>query len=379
MSDNVIVFEYLDVNTTAIQTMEGIIIIDTQRSPGIMLKIKNLIEKEFERDDFLYVINTHCHWDHSSGNQIFTESTIVAHENCSSYMVNNPANSIFNMVGIRQKILKLRNEFDNAASKSESKTKLEKMIVCWELVLDDFENEYIITPPSLTFIDTSTISLEKLNIKLIYCGEAHTNNHIFISIPGKNLLFTGDMFSSAVNPGFPINKLVNIPKVLKAIDKVLQSSNENLVVIPGHGELLTSNDLQNLRDIIQERFESFGNKKSQVKMLEQMISKFGLKAGIQKYDELTDEPQNEYYLLEEEFTVLGNRYIAEGKINEAICVFELGLKAFPGSVISLENIGRALVVNGKIESAISYFEQSLKIFPNNEPTKYLLKYLVNKY
>ena len=46
VSDRVIVFDCLDVHTTAVAASEGIVIIDTHRSPSVMLEIKKLIEKE---------------------------------------------------------------------------------------------------------------------------------------------------------------------------------------------------------------------------------------------------------------------------------------------------------------------------------------------
>lgn len=35
---------------------------------------------EFGRSDFAYVINTHFHFDHLDGNQVFPEAEVVAHE-----------------------------------------------------------------------------------------------------------------------------------------------------------------------------------------------------------------------------------------------------------------------------------------------------------
>jgi glyoxylase-like metal-dependent hydrolase (beta-lactamase superfamily II) len=58
-------------NVTAVATEKGIVVIDSHMAPSIALKMRRRIEKEFGRDDFAYLINTHHHFDHSNGNQVF--------------------------------------------------------------------------------------------------------------------------------------------------------------------------------------------------------------------------------------------------------------------------------------------------------------------
>ena len=44
-------------------------------------RIRQAIEKEFGRDDIKYLINTHFHHDHTAGNQIYADATIIGHIN----------------------------------------------------------------------------------------------------------------------------------------------------------------------------------------------------------------------------------------------------------------------------------------------------------
>ena len=52
----------------AVNTEKGIVIIDSGMSTSLTAKHKAIIEKEFGRSDFKYVINTHHHDDHINGN-----------------------------------------------------------------------------------------------------------------------------------------------------------------------------------------------------------------------------------------------------------------------------------------------------------------------
>ena len=66
-------------NITAIQSEKGLVVVDTEMSPRIMAPIKDRIEKEFGRSDWAYVINTHAHIHHASGNSLFKDAVIVGH------------------------------------------------------------------------------------------------------------------------------------------------------------------------------------------------------------------------------------------------------------------------------------------------------------
>src|SRR4030042_6446780 len=51
---------------SAINTEQGIVVIDAGISTGLTSRYKKIIQKEFRRDDFIYVINTHGHQDHNN-------------------------------------------------------------------------------------------------------------------------------------------------------------------------------------------------------------------------------------------------------------------------------------------------------------------------
>ena len=66
----------------AISTKKGIVLIDTGPSRKFARQARQIFADEFGRDDFIYVINTHHHYDHTNGNQEFIDCTIIGHENC---------------------------------------------------------------------------------------------------------------------------------------------------------------------------------------------------------------------------------------------------------------------------------------------------------
>ena len=84
LSDRVILAYWLGTgrcNLTAIQSEKGLVVVDTEMSPRIMAPIKARIEREFGRNDWAYVINTHAHMHHTGGNVLFPDAVLVGHDN----------------------------------------------------------------------------------------------------------------------------------------------------------------------------------------------------------------------------------------------------------------------------------------------------------
>ncbi len=88
VSDRVLVLNgsFMENNVVALATAKGLVVVDSTGVPSIARKMRKIIEKEFGRNDFKYLINTHFHWDHSWGNMAFPEVKTVGHERCVELM-----------------------------------------------------------------------------------------------------------------------------------------------------------------------------------------------------------------------------------------------------------------------------------------------------
>jgi glyoxylase-like metal-dependent hydrolase (beta-lactamase superfamily II) len=141
----------------------GVMIIDSLRVPSfardLVSDIQYITDKPIQ-----YVVDTHSHWDHSWGNEIFPESTIIGHQNCYSEMLDVESNNEW-----RNKIIK-----SNESWSEEAKT-------------------VKITPPNLTFETSMNLYFGGRAIQLMYLGKAHTSGDIFIHLPKEKILFTGDV------------------------------------------------------------------------------------------------------------------------------------------------------------------------------------------
>lgn len=84
LSDRVLfawVGDYMQtIRVVALSTARGIVVIEANLVRSADARIRRAIEKEFARKDIKYLINTHFHHDHTAGNQVYADATIVGHK-----------------------------------------------------------------------------------------------------------------------------------------------------------------------------------------------------------------------------------------------------------------------------------------------------------
>jgi glyoxylase-like metal-dependent hydrolase (beta-lactamase superfamily II) len=371
ISDRVAEFEYFGVNVAAIAGSKGIVIIDTHRSPAFMAEIKQSIEKVFRRNDFLYVVNTHGDYDHSGGNQLFPDSIIIGHENCPQWIRQKPPNSILSVAILRYYAAEANRKADTSIAGREEAAE-------WRKLAEDIETHYVATPPSKTFRDSLTLDLGDLTLQLLYCGNAHTNNDIFIYIPEEQIVFTGDMFTSKSSFGFAVNNMIDVPHILSSMDRILQCPEGIKYIVPGHGDYFSGKEFPALRGLLKEKFQKFEGKQSAARFLETSIRDSGLECALNNYRIMKMPKDGRYYFSGEEFSILGGRFLGEGKIQEAKAVFTLSVEKFPKSALAHGNLAGACLKAGEIELAIKQYKKSLQLFPDDNITKVILRTLTRK-
>jgi CubicO group peptidase (beta-lactamase class C family) len=70
---------------------------------------------------------------------------------------------------------------------------------------------------------------------------------------------------------------------------------------------------------------------------------------------------------------IGYRLMGNGKVDEAIALFELNVRAHPESFNVYDSLGEAYMTRGDTEAAIHNYEKSLELNPENENAKQMLR------
>jgi glyoxylase-like metal-dependent hydrolase (beta-lactamase superfamily II) len=413
----------------AIATQKGIAMIDTGKAPTLAAEYRKIIEREFGRNDFSYVINTHFHCDHTDGNQVFAEAEIIAHESSPERMRQFDRERQNFVAGRETQMEQWQNQLKTLDPNSDDAQRLREIISSQPIMLDDLANNYILTLPTITFNDSMTLDLGDVTLKMIYFGQGrHTGDDIIIHCPEEKLLFTGDLFfKSSLWISFAAE--FDAPRWIEVMNDLLQDENEIEWVYDTHNGRMPVKFISLWRDYlvdvweglneakkeglsaedIQDRFsydkkytylEQSGLDKERLRrdhqqslrftwmrvlelrsaatLLEQIIAESGIKTALDKYKEIRTQKEQKYYFDEAEFNRLGYRLLGGKRISEAIEVFKMNIEMYPDSWNVYDSLGEAYMENGQNDLAVEYYQKSLKLNPQNTNAVSMLQRIKKK-
>ena len=141
-------------------------------------------------------VNTHHHGDHTHGNALFPEATVVAHHRTRHEVL---ATGFLGNIGI------------------------------WE---DVDWGDVQVRAPSLTYADGITLWVDDRSIDVRHVGRpAHTTNDSYVWLPEQGVLFAGDLLFSG---GTPFVLMGSVRGAVEALQEVVAPLAPRIVV-PGHG------------------------------------------------------------------------------------------------------------------------------------------------
>jgi cyclase len=221
-------------NSAVIVNDDDVIVVDDHVSPAaawmLVEEIKALTPKPVTT-----VINTHFHFDHAHGNQIFGPSVqIIGHEFTRRMLLGAPlAMPLYQgyITGMPGQIETLRKRIADEKDPA-ARAKLEAQ-------LKSAENNYASqkelrpTPPNVTLTTAMTLHRGSREIQLRYLGRGHTGGDVVVFLPKERLVITGDLLTSGLSnmsDSYPSEWAATLEE-LKKLDFA--------TVVPGHGEAYT--------------------------------------------------------------------------------------------------------------------------------------------
>ena len=222
-------------NGAVIVNDDDVVIVDDHVSPAaawvLLEEVKRLTPKPVR-----YVINTHFHYDHSSGNQIFGAGVdIVGHEFTREMLASGkplqmPLYKGY-VDGLPNQIATLR---DRVAKEQDAtaKTRLQTQLTSTENNLAS-QKELKLVPPNMTLKTEMTLFRGSREIQLKFLGRGHTAGDVVVYLPREKVVITGDFLTagmSNLSDSYP-DEWANSLETLKKLDFT--------TVLPGHGEAYT--------------------------------------------------------------------------------------------------------------------------------------------
>jgi glyoxylase-like metal-dependent hydrolase (beta-lactamase superfamily II) len=204
VAENVYTFQsdvYAQVNAGAVVGPNWAVVIDTLALPEETIHIRQFIEQELQVP-VRYVINTHYHADHTLGNYLFPNATILAHALC------------------RELIDSRGRESLEAARKQGTSFRQARIVL-----------------PHVTFAEGSlNLRVGKKTLALTpFPG--HSPDNIGVIVEEDRIMFAGDVF-------MPIPYIVdgNVEDMINSLKEIGKIGFEN--VIQGHGDIVLRGEVE---------------------------------------------------------------------------------------------------------------------------------------
>jgi glyoxylase-like metal-dependent hydrolase (beta-lactamase superfamily II) len=193
---------------------DGVLVVDSFFYPdaakALLGEIRRITDKPIR-----YVVNTHYHIDHVSGDAAFKAAgaAIIAHRNVPGWL---HAENVHLMGG--DKI------------KPEVKAQIDALIA-----------------PDRTIDKTTVLTLGRRRIELRPMT-GHTGGDLVVAVPDAKVLFAGDILWNHIAPTTIDGKIVTWTADLAHIE----AQPDAATFIPGHGEVATASDVDELKTLFQD-------------------------------------------------------------------------------------------------------------------------------
>src|ERR1700704_3629525 len=222
-------------NSSIIVNDTDVIVVDDHVSPAaasvLVDELKDITSKPVRT-----VINTHFHYDHAHGNQVFgNDVEIIGHEFTREMLLGGKSIGMplyrDYLAGIPRQIEDLKRRIAaerDAASKATLQTQLQ--------VAENnraSQAELKPTPPNVTLQTRMTLYRGDREIQIRFLGRAHTAGDVVVYLPRERVVITGDMLTAALSN--MSDAFVNEwPATLDEMKKL-----DFDTVLPGHGDAFT--------------------------------------------------------------------------------------------------------------------------------------------
>jgi cyclase len=240
-------------NAAVILTDDGVIVVDSHSKPSAAFALYREIQA-ITKQPIRKIINTHFHWDHWQGNQVYAQEfkdvEIIASQRTRENMTDPNAGS-GGIAYIEKQLTLVPEEIEDLKAKivqssdSTQKARLEANLAQVQAYLEELK-EMKPALPTRTVQSSVTLNERGREIQILLLGRGHTDGDVFIYLPKEKVVATGDAlidWMPFLNDGFPEDWV----ETLTALERF-----DFTRVIPGHGDVVSRDHLPFFRGYLSD-------------------------------------------------------------------------------------------------------------------------------
>jgi cyclase len=223
-------------NSMVIVNSDHLMLVDTSVTPAAARALVAQIKDEISPKPIKYVFNSHYHFDHAHGNQIFGDDVeIIGHEYIRTMHLTNVLKQRTNRAfteGLPAQIEAMKQRIAKTTEAKE-RAQLEAALRVTEAHHKAVQ-EVAPKPPNVTFTDIMTLHKGGREVQVHFLGRGHTGGDTMVFLPAERIVFTGDFFEGSPTTGILsyfgdafIDEWADSLERLKALDFE--------IIVPGHG------------------------------------------------------------------------------------------------------------------------------------------------
>src|SRR6266851_1494108 len=244
-------------NAAVIMTDDGVIVVDSHSKPSASRAVYTQIQG-ITKKPVLKVINTHFHWDHWQGNEV--------------YSAGNPKLEIIATQKTKENLTKPDAGVGGVPY-------IEKQLAALPGEIEQLKPAL----PTRTVTTTVTLKEQGREIQLHVLGRGHTDGDLYIYLPKEKVIATGDAlidWMPFLNDGYPEDWV----QTLSAVEKL-----DFTHIVPGHGDVLPKSHLTFFRSYLSDLIAAVKKASADGATLAEMQTKIGdqlapkYEAGMSKY------------------------------------------------------------------------------------------------
>ncbi|WP_064092061.1 MBL fold metallo-hydrolase [Rossellomorea aquimaris] len=231
-------------NAGIIDLGDELLVFDTFASPQAAQELR-IAAETLTGKQVRYAINSHVHFDHTFGNQIFRDAHII-----SSTTTRNELSKI-NLMELINQFGPYIAQLEEQAEKMSDPIKKQEFFeedISEKIRLKDNLHHIDLTLPSITFNRKLSLHGTKRTAELISFGPGHSPDDTILYLPEDYVLFAGDLISVNFHPLLaPNGDYHNWQKALMTIADL-----DIETIVPGHGNVSDREAIHSMISYISE-------------------------------------------------------------------------------------------------------------------------------